>query len=135
MLKKHIADERAVSNLEFSLPLGVIVKKTLLSSGEVVKAVIMFCHRCGNSVAAIFIAPNAYMAERLEDYARITFLKVNALNIPAWIVEAEEEILMNGDLAGQALVLTVWPTPELASLVPFIETNPMFQPLIETHCE
>lgn len=107
---------------------------TLKPETVTVGAETMTCNKCDKLVAAMFVAPDAYTADRLEDYARMAFSKVKELNVPAWIVGAEKEVVINGDFAGEALVLKVWPTRETAKIVSSIEFNSISEALVESHC-
>lgn len=100
-----------------------------------IKAEIMRCEKCNASVAQMIIAEDAETADRLEDYARITFPKLKELNVPAWIVGAEREVRVNGAFAGEALVMPVWPKKEKASHVLSIDLNAKFDVLVKNHCK
>ena len=46
----------------------------------------------------------------------------------------EQEVSINGDLAGEALVLKAWPQQEPARIISSIELNDTFAKLTGNHC-
>lgn len=94
----------------------------------------MLCTTCAAPVATIFIASNAYSADYLEDCARLIFAKINQLNVPAWIIGEEQQVSINGDLVGEALVLKIWPQRKAAKVVSSTELNEIFAKLMKNHC-
>ena len=54
--------------------------------------------------------------------------------MPAWIVGYEKEVLSDGEMMGEALVLKVWPSRELARTMLSKELNALFDDLMNTHC-
>lgn len=108
---------------------SVATKKTTIIKNET-----MLCTTCAAPVATIFIAANAYSADYLEDCARLVFAKINQLNVPAWIIGAEQQVSINGDLVGEALVLKIWPQRKPAKIVSSTELNEIFAKLMKNHC-
>ncbi len=101
---------------------------------HLIKSEVMPCEKCNVPTAMLILAPDAFTADRLEDYARLMYEKVKELNVPTWIVGAEKEIIINGDAVGEALVLKVWPKREKAKIIPSSDLNPQLDALMQEHC-
>lgn len=95
---------------------------------------VMPCETCGKPAAVMVIADDANSPDQLEDYARISFSKIKGLNAPTWVVGEENEVVVNGEYAGESLVLKCWPIKEKAKIMYSTELNPLFDELINTHC-
>lgn len=96
---------------------------------------IMQCKKCDMPVAQMIIAIDANTQDGLEDYARIAYPKLKELNVPAWVVGEESEVMVNGELAGEALVMKVWPTREAPYISSSTTLNAQFDELENTHCK
>ncbi|PIR10220.1 MAG: hypothetical protein COV52_09685 [Gammaproteobacteria bacterium CG11_big_fil_rev_8_21_14_0_20_46_22] len=107
---------------------------TLQKQHHLVKSEVMPCERCGAPTAMLIIAPDAMTADRLEDYARKMFSQVKELNVPTWVVGAEREVKVDGALAGEALIMKVWPERVEAKLMLSTELNFQLDGLMEKHC-
>ena len=94
----------------------------------------MPCVQCNATTAMMVVAPYASTPDRLEDYACLMFAKIKEANVPAWIVGYEKEVLVDGDMMGEALVLKVWPSREPARTMLSKELNTIFDDLMNTHC-
>jgi len=100
-----------------------------------IKFEMMPCEQCGIPVACLISAPGVFTVDGLEDYARLTYVKVQELKIPTWIIGAEKEVNINGDLAGKALTLKIWPDREEAKIISSLELNPKLDELMKKHCD
>lgn len=101
----------------------------------VIKSSLMPCEKCGKPAAMMIIAPDAFSAGDLADYARLMHTKVQELNVPTWVVGAEKEIIKNGEPMGEALVLKIWPEHEDAKVILSPEFNAMLDVCMTTHCK
>ncbi|MHB9148351.1 MAG: hypothetical protein ACYC2U_08330 [Candidatus Amoebophilus sp.] len=113
---------------------GDLAPYTLKPERLVVKSEIMPCEVCKKPVAMLVLAMDAYTEGDLEDYARLMFTKIKELNVPTWVVGAEKEVIINGDYAGEALVLKCWPTREKAKIIHSTILNPILDELMNNHC-
>lgn len=100
-----------------------------------INAKIMRCKKCDEPVAQMIIAGDAETQDGLEDYARIAYPKLKELNVPAWVVGEESEVMFNGEMAGEALVMKVWPTREKPYISSSTVLNAQFDELENTHCK
>ncbi|MBF0316380.1 MAG: hypothetical protein HQK50_17080 [Oligoflexia bacterium] len=105
-----------------------------LAEEKIVGTEIISCQRCNQPVAMLVFADGGFTVDCLEDYARIAFVKVKELNVPSWIVGEEREITVNGNLAGEALILKLWPKREEAKVVSSIDFNKKLEILMHKHC-
>lgn len=96
---------------------------------------VMQCVTCGKPAAVMVIADDANSPDQLEDYARMSFSKIKELNAPTWVVGEEKEVKGNGEYAGESLVLKCWPIKEKAKIMYSTELSPLFDELINTHCD
>ena len=90
---------------------------TLQKQQHLVKSEVMPCGQRGALTAMLIIAPGAITADHLEDCAMRMFSKVKELGIPTWVVGAETEVNVGDELAGEALVMKVWPERVVARLM------------------
>lgn len=95
---------------------------------------VMSCETCGKPAAVMVIANDANSPDELEDHARLSFSKIKEWNAPTWVVGEEKEVVVNGEYAGESLVLKCWPIKEEAKIMYSIELNSIFDELIDTHC-
>ena len=100
----------------------------------IIKAEMMPCNKCATTVAAMILASDAYTVDQLEDYARMAFAKIKELNVPTWIVGAEQMVLINGNMVEESLVLKVWPQREPARIIYPMELHRIFSQLKKNHC-
>ena len=101
---------------------------------NMVKSEMFSCKKCGDPAGLFIYADDAVTADKLEDYARLMFSKVKAFNVPAWVVGREKEIVINGEFAGESLVLKIWPKREKAKVVNSIDLNSVIDKLMNSHC-
>ena len=73
-------------------------------------------------------------AGELEDYGRLMYSKVKDFNVPTWVVGKEKEIIIDGEFAGESLVLKIWPKREKTKFVNSIELNAVVDRLMNSHC-
>lgn len=102
---------------------------------HLIKSEIMPCEQCGEPAAIMVIAPDATTEGELEDYARLMYIKLKELNIPAWVIGREKEVQIDGVLMGNALVLKVWPEREAPREILSIDLNPQFEVLMKNNCK
>lgn len=100
-----------------------------------VKSEICPCEVCGEATSMMVFAEDANTAGELEDYARLMYSKVKEVNVPTWVVGEVQDVVINGQMAGEALVLKMWPEREEAKIIPSTTLNPMIQKLADDHCK
>jgi len=105
---------------------------SLQKEQHLVKSEVMPCER--SLTAMLVVAPDAKTADRLEDYARMMYSKVKELNVPTWIVGAEKGVKIGRELAGEALIMKVWPERAEAKLTLSTELNLQLDKLMTEHC-
>ena len=88
------------------------------SADRMVESKAMIYLTCDMPVALLVFAPKAKQWGKLEDYARMRYTTIANLNLPAWIIGAEEGI---NEMVGKALALKVWPTRKPATMM--LSTN------------
>lgn len=110
------------------------VPYSLKPQSHQIKFEIMPCEQCGTPAACLILAPDVFTIDGLEDYARLAYAKVQELKVPSWIIGAEKEVSIHGDLAGEALTLKIWPYREEARTLSSLELNPQLDELIKKHC-
>ena len=94
------------------------------------------CEQCGSLVATLIYGVGAYTADALEDYARMMYDQVKAMNVPAWVIGQEiEEVKIGDELAGKSLVLKLWPERIEAQEMLSIHINSQLDELIANHCK
>jgi len=99
-----------------------------------IKSKIMPCHQCGKPSALLIFAENAETQAELEDCARLMYAPMQEMNVPTWIVGFEREISINGELAGEGLVMKSWPDRSQASLIVSTELNSYLEERMNNHC-
>jgi len=100
-----------------------------------INSVVMPCDTCGGEVAMMIIAPpDTHTQSQLEDYAQRIVWTMPELKVPTWVVGRAREVLIDGKLAGEALVLKLWPRPVATQILYSTELNAMFSELMKTHC-
>jgi len=114
---------------------GEIEPYNLQQEVQIVESKLMPCAKCGTITSLMVFAPEASTLGQLENYARRMFAKIKEQNVPTWIVGEETEILIDGQLAGEALVLKVWPKREPARIINSIGLNAMFDDFMDNHCK
>lgn len=92
------------------------------------------CDSCGAPSAMMIIAPEAHTRLQLEDYAQMLMWTVPELKVPTWVIGTQREVLVDGKLAGEALVLKLWQLPAAAQILYSTELNAIFTELMKTHC-
>ena len=107
---------------------------TLSKQQHVIKSEWIPCCHCQTPTALLIFAPDAFTADRLEDYARLMYAKVKELNVLTWVVGAEKEVINNGDPVGESLILKIWPVREQAKIILSTEFNPQLDVLMQSHC-
>ena len=100
----------------------------------IVKSEMMPCNTCGAPTAMMIIAPDANTASSLECYAEVMLGNAQEWKVPTWVVGFEKEVLVDGKLAGEALVLKLWPVRGVAKIIYSTELNAIFSELMENHC-
>lgn len=100
----------------------------------IVKSEIMPCSTCGAPTAMMIIAPDANTSLSLEYYAGVMLGNAQEWKVPTWVVGREREVLVDGKLAGEALVLKLWPVRGAAQIIYSTELNAIFSDLMENHC-
>ena len=91
------------------------------------------CKSCGQLVALLVLS-EADTVAGLEDYARIMHATIKEKNVPTWVIGQEKEIKVNGEYAGLALSMKLWPERGNAQELLSTEFNPLLDKLIDTHC-
>lgn len=91
------------------------------------------CETCGALVALLVLSEADTVAE-LEDYARIMHATIKEKNVPAWVLGREEEVKINGEFAGLALSMKIWPERGSVQKLVSTEFNPLLDVLIDSHC-
>lgn len=114
---------------------GVAVSKTpdLPQNKKVIESKVMVCETCDVPVAMLIFAPDAYASDELENYARMMYSNTKKLNLPTWVIGAEEEIVP--DKEGMALILKAWPDREPARKISSLVFEPMLNKLQTRHCK
>lgn len=69
----------------------------------------MPCVHCGEPTSMLVFVPHANTVRLLEDYAYLVYDEVQDTNVPTWIVGTVEKVTINGESAGEAFVLKIWP--------------------------
>lgn len=100
---------------------------------RVVESKVMVCETCDAPVAMLIFAPDAYTSDMLEDYARMMYSNTKKLNLPTWVLGAEEEIVPGRE--GMALILKTWPIREPARKISSLVFEPMLHKLQTRHCK
>ncbi len=100
---------------------------------KIVESKVMVCETCDAPVAMLIFAPDAYTPSELEDYARMMYSNTKKLNLPTWVIGAEEEVVPNKE--GIALILKTWPDRESAKKISSLVFEPMLDTLQTTHCK
>lgn len=124
-----ISRETFGENIANLKPSSITPKETVI-----IKAEMMPCNKCAATIAAMIFAPDAYTVDQLKDYARMAFAKIKELNVPAWVVGAAKEVIINGRIVEEALVLKLWPQREPARIIPPFELHSIFAKLKKNHC-
>jgi hypothetical protein len=92
------------------------------------------CSKCDVLVALIVYASQATTGASLEDHARMMFSKAKELNVPAWVLGKEKEVLVNNLYVSQFLSLKFWPIREPVRYILATEMDDILCPLVEKHC-
>ena len=100
----------------------------------IVKSEMMPCNTCGAPAAMMIIAHDANTVPSLEYYAELMLGSVQEWKVPSWVVGREREVLVDGKLVGEALVLKLWPVRGAAQIIYSTELNAIFSELMENHC-
>ncbi|MEI6096587.1 MAG: hypothetical protein WCR08_14220 [Gammaproteobacteria bacterium] len=100
---------------------------------KMVESKVMVCETCDAPVAMLIFAPDAYTPSELEDYARMMYSNTKKLNLPTWVIGAEEEVVP--DKEGIALILKAWPNREPAKKISSLVFEPMMDKLQNNHCK
>ena len=91
------------------------------------------CETCG-ALVAILVLSEADTVAGLEDYARMMHAVIKEKNVPAWVIGLEKEVKINGEYAGLALSMKIWPERGGAQELISTEFNLLLDELIDTHC-
>ena len=100
---------------------------------KLVESKVMVCETCDTPVAMLIFAPDAYTPSELEDYARMMYSNTKKLNLPTWIIGAEEEVVSNKE--GIAFILKTWPEREPAKKTSSLVFEAMLDKLQTRHCK
>lgn len=96
---------------------------------------VMPCNHCGAPTAMLILVPEATTQDVLEDVVRLMYEPVQKMAVPTWALGQENEIKMNGELEGDALVMKVHPIREKATRMRSSQLNAELDQLMENHCE
>ena len=105
----------------------------LHSNKKIIESKLMVCETCDAPVALLIFAPDAYTADKLEDYARMMHTNTRQTNLPTWIIGAEEEVVPEKE--GIALILKTWQDRQPAKRISSLIFEPMLHKLQSKHCK
>lgn len=91
------------------------------------------CETCG-ALVALLVLSDADTAAGLEDYARMMYAIIKEKNVPTWVIGLEKEVKINGEYAGLALSMKLWPERGNVQELVSTEFNPLLDELIDNHC-
>ncbi len=97
---------------------------------KVVESKELQCLQCDEFVAMLIYAEDADGPGGLEDYARMMYQKMVALDLPTWVIGPQEKVGPDGP----ADILKVWPEREPICRMKPDEFNPIVEKLQESHC-
>jgi hypothetical protein len=103
-------------------------------SKSIVESKMFPCEKCGKPTALFIFGEKSETVGELEDYARKMYKHIKEMNVPTWILGREKEVKINGELAGESLVLKMHPKREKAKIMNSIELNAEIDQLIDSHC-
>jgi len=101
-------------------------------NNKVVESKAMVCLTCNTPVALLVFAHDADTVDQLEDYARMMYSRIVEMNLPTWVIGAEEEV--NPGKEGIALILPIWPNRGKAEKISSLVLEPMLYKLQTNHC-
>ncbi len=89
------------------------------------------CLTCDTPVAWLLFAPDAFTPRQLEEPSRAMAKDIAALNLPTWVIGAEQMMTPHDSVAW---VMNVWPNREKAERLSMSALNSVFDPLQRQHC-
>jgi hypothetical protein len=105
------------------------------STTSVVESKMFPCNKCKAPTALFIFGEKSETVGELEDYARKMYAQVKEMNVPTWVLGREKEVIIDGEYAGESLVLKIHPKRLKAKKMNSIDLNAKIDKLMDSHCK
>ena len=104
-----------------------------LNSG-VIQSQVFPCNTCGSPSMTMVHAIDANTTNALKQYYLVMKDKIMQMGVPTWIVGQEHEVQIDGESAGNALCMKVYPNIEKAKHIDSNAFNAIIDQHMDGHC-